>query len=312
MELPRPLTLVGLGPLGIGRRRDPSLWREVALRAHVTRIYRLSDSRDGRWQQGGERHDGGPGYGFHPSLESAKLAASRHRREGSYWEIDEVPACAFIGSARSLLIAEPHASAPLAKHGYTARCKPYLIDIAARFHDLNPGLIHSFIAATTDLPVAQPPFRSWISTRSGPDRQLGWRVRQFPRFQRQALEAILGAIETHRRSLEGCAFLGVSLWNHPERGSLTIRRLHSHAPLAGAGLIDGDVIVGVETPGADGALALVTDRLEAVVPGDALLLRIRRGLDHFRVRHQVKSFLEVLQVYRGDALPVGAGDSLLA
>jgi hypothetical protein len=276
VELPRPLTLVGLGPLGIGRRRDPSLWREVALRAHVTRIYRLSDSRDGRWQQGGERHDGGPGYGFHPSLESAKLAASRHRREGSYWEIDEVPACAFIGSARSLLIAEPHASAPLAKHGYTARCKPYLIDIAARFHDLNPGLIHSFIAATTDLPVAQPPFRSWISTRSGPDRQLGWRVRQFPRFQRQALEAI------------------------------------SHAPLAGAGLIDGDVIVGVETPGADGALALVTDRLEAVVPGDALLLRIRRGLDHFRVRHQVKSFLEVLQVYRGDALPVGAGDSLLA
>jgi hypothetical protein len=77
-------------------------------------------------------------------------------------------------------------------------------------------------------------------------------------------------------------------------------------------LIDGDVIVGVETPGANGALTLVTDRLDAVVPGDALVLRIRRGTDHFRVRHQVKSFLEVLQVSPGNALPGGAGDSLLA
>lgn len=303
----RSLTLAGLGPLGFGfgfgRRSDPSLWREVALRAHLTRIYRLSEGPNARWSNTGSSRNGGtPGYGFHLSLESAQARASDHLLQGSYWEIDEVPACAFIGASRSLLIAEPHTASPLARHSYGRTCKPYLIDIAARFHELNPGLIHSFIASTADLPVADPPFRSWISASPGPDQPLSWRAREFPRFPRHDLGSMRKAIQAHQDSLDACAFFGISLWNHPERSSLTIHRLDDRSPLAAAGLINGDVIVSVEQAGSEPALKLVTDRLEGAAPGDQLTLRIRRGTDHFRLRYSVKSFSQVFRARRVDAM----------
>ncbi len=226
---------------------------------------------------------------FQLELVAAKESVEARRVQGSKWTIAELPALAFIGENRTLVVAEINTDRPLSDCGYSSACAPDLASIARAFAPARENSILRFLTVKNKFPKLVPELRVFRSISPGGTSSLIW--------DEHKRDWDVTSLKKHRRSFSKSmlrnAFLGFLTARSSVRNSAEITAMHKQSPLRAEGICVGDVVISLGRDGKPDRLTRLA--LLDVVPGQVLEMTVRRGDQEFKVRHKVKSFAEVLR-----------------
>ena len=256
-----------LWPIKENTANLPSGWElEVAREARVVRIYLVEVHRKARGHPSRQWHAAKASL----SLEDAKLQIELHRCKGSSWTIHETPACAFVGTAYSVLVVP---SGPLR---YDARTSPFLTNITSALSRAP----FRFVTDSKEFEPAAKSLRWYSSLSSGAQYPLSWLPGN---AFRGVLAPIRKLIATHEKSLSECAFLGVQYASVGK--AVIIRGFHPNSPLlsiepkARKGDLICDVEINTEEVSEDNRKKFpsVAQALARAKPGDHVVITLVRG-----------------------------------